>query len=380
MKILVVSGTRADWGLLLPVLRAIEAAPGLELRLAITGQHLAPSGDIDALLAGESFTAHHRIDMGLADDDSPRAIGEAMGRGLSGMARLLAEDRPDLMLVLGDRYEILAMVSAAQIARVPVAHIAGGDITEGAFDDAIRHAITKLSALHFVTSEEARRRVLQLGEEPEKIFPVGSPGIDAILQMPRMDKAALLQSVGLEPAEGPLFLITFHPETLADDHAQACAAMLEALRAFPQAGMIFTGSNADPGARAIDAMIRQFVAERDRAVFHQSLGSQRYFSALEHADVVIGNSSSGLYEAPSFGIPTVNIGDRQARRLRASSVIDCPATAPAVRQAIAEALQCGRDPATVNPYGDGRAAEKIVAILSAVTDAGDLVKKRFQDR
>ena len=388
LRVLAVSGSRADWGLLRPVLQAIRAEPGLQLQLAVTGQHLAPgtAGDVDRLLAADGFTATHRIDMGLTADDSPGAIGGAMGRGLSGMAAALAKSRPDLMLVLGDRYEILAAVSAAQVARVPVAHIAGGDITEGAFDDAIRHAITKLSALHFTTNAEAQGRVIQMGEDPARVFLTGSPGIDAILEVPRLTRAELLASVGLSPNRGAdepdprrLLLVTLHPATLSSDNERHCAALLSALEGFADADILFTGSNADPGAQALDAMIRAAADRLPHAVFHHSLGSQRYFSALAIADAVIGNSSSGLYEAPSFGLPTVNIGDRQARRPRAETVIDCAPEVETIRTAIGTALARGRVADAVNTYGDGQAAQRITAILAAITDPAALVRKSFCD-
>ena len=348
MKVLAVSGTRADWGLLCPVLLALKNR-GVEVVLALTGQHLAPDGDQGHAVETSGFASFHRIDMGLTVDDSPRAIGEAMGAGLTGMARLLAEVRPDLLLILGDRYEMLAMVAAALPARVPVAHIAGGDVTEGAFDDAIRHAITKLSALHFVTNAEARSRILQMGEAPERVFLTGSPGIDTLLHAPRLDRTALFAGLGLDPDRRPVFLVTFHPPTLSDNSSAQCRALLAALDQFPEASVIVTGSNADPGARAIDALMKAWVCLRSHAVFCASLGSQRYVSALAEVDVVIGNSSSGLCEAPSFGLPTVNIGDRQARRPRAGHVIDCDAETGAIdtchRGSIGNRRQrCGETP------------------------------------
>ncbi len=282
------------------------------------------------------------------------------------------------MLVLGDRYEILGAVTAALLSKVPVAHIAGGDVTEGAFDDSIRHAVTKMSALHFTTTEEAATRVRQMGEMPQNVLVTGSPGIDQVLAVPRMGRAAFFDSVGLEPRD-KTFVITLHPATLSHENSAMGRAMLDALDAYPQAGLIFTGSNADPGAAELDAMVQAYVAGRDkRAVFHASLGSARYFSALEHCDLVLGNSSSGLYEAPSFGIPTVNIGDRQARRVRADSVIDCAPEEGAIRAAIDTAL-AGNWTGTVNPYGDGQAAPRILAHLAALTDPAALIRKSFED-
>ena len=377
MKVLAVSGTRADWGLLCPVLLALKDR-GVDVVLALTGQHLSPDGDQGRAVAASGFPSFHRIDMGLTSDDSPRATGAAMGLGLSGMARMLAEVRPDLLLVLGDRYEMLAMVAAALPARVPVAHIAGGDVTEGAFDDAIRHAITKLSALHFATNAEARTRLLQMGEAPERVFLTGSPGIDTLLQTPKLDRATLFADLGLDPDRRPVFLVTFHPPTLSDDAALQCRALLAALDQFPDASVIATGSNADPGAREIDALMQAWVSMRNNAVFRTSLGSQRYVSALAQVDVVIGNSSSGLYEAPSFGVPTVNVGDRQARRPRAVSVVDCAAETGAIVLAIGRALAMGRQAGVTNPFGDGNAAPRIADIIAGLDAPAMLIRKSIR--
>lgn len=378
MKVLAISGTRADWGLLCPVLLALKDR-GVQVVLALTGQHLAPDGDQGRAVATSGFPDFHRIDMGLTADDSPRALGEAMGAGLSGMARLLDDIHPDLMLALGDRYEMLAMVAAALPARIPVAHIAGGDVTEGAFDDAIRHAITKLSALHFVTNAEARTRLLQLGEAPERVFLTGSPGIDTLVQTPRLDRAILFADLGLDPSRCPVFLVTFHPPTLSDNATAQCRALLTALDQFPQASVIVTGSNADPGAREIDTLMQAWVSCRDNATFRTSLGAQRYVSALAEVDVVIGNSSSGLYEAPSFGVPTVNVGDRQARRPRAVSVVDCAAETEAIVQAIRQALAMDFSGRSVNPFGDGTSAVQIAQIIAGLQNPAALIRKSFKD-
>ncbi len=377
MRVLAVSGTRADWGLLQPVLARLRDDARFTLDLLVTGQHLMPESPSLAAIAAEGFAVAHHVDMGLSGGEDEAALCAATGRALAGVGAVLARARPDLMLVLGDRYEILAAATAAMLCKVPVAHIAGGDLTEGAFDDAIRHALTKLSALHFATSQEAAARLRQMGEAPERVFVTGSPGIDRMMALPRMGRDAFFASVGL-PMQQTAFVITLHPATLARDNAAMAQALLAALDRFPQAGLIFTGSNADPGAAELDALFRAYADARDNAVFHPSLGSARYVSALEHCDLVLGNSSSGLYEAPSFGTPTVNIGDRQARRLRASCVIDCPADAEAIHAAIITAQQ-GDWSGAVNPYGDGQAAERILAHLAALHDPSDLIRKSFRD-
>ncbi|MHC0055498.1 UDP-N-acetylglucosamine 2-epimerase [Actibacterium sp. D379-3] len=377
MKVLAVSGTRADWGLLQPVLALLRDDARFAMEILVTGQHLMAGSTSVAAIEAAGFAVAHRVDMGLAEGDGDAALCAATGRAVAGVGDVLADSRPDLMLVLGDRYEILGAVTAALLSKVPVAHIAGGDVTEGAFDDSIRHAMTKMSALHFTTTEEAATRVRQMGETPARVFVTGSPGIDQVLAVPRMGRAAFFDSVGLEP-QARNFVITLHPATLSADNAAMARAMLDALDAWPRAGLIFTGSNADPGAAELDEIIRAWVAGREHAVCHASLGSARYFSALAHCDLVLGNSSSGLAEAPSFGIPTVNIGDRQARRVRAASVIDCAPEAGAIRAAIDTAL-AGDWSGTVNSYGDGQAAPRIVAHLAAVQDPAALIRKSFED-
>ncbi|WPZ23580.1 UDP-N-acetylglucosamine 2-epimerase (plasmid) [Sulfitobacter faviae] len=377
MNVLAVSGTRADWGLLQPVLTLLRDDPRFTLEILITGQHLmVGSTSVDAIGAA-GFDVSHRVDMGLGERDDDAALCAAMGRAVAGVGAALAEARPDIMLVLGDRYEILGAVTAALLSKVPVAHIAGGDVTEGAFDDSIRHAMTKMSALHFTTTEEAAIRVRQMGETPAHVFVSGSPGIDQVLATPRMDRAEFFASVGLKPQEKN-FVITLHPATLSGGNAAIAREMLNALDAWPQAGLIFTGSNADPGAAELDAMVQAYVSGRDNAVFHTSLGSARYFSALTHCDLMLGNSSSGLYEAPSFAIPTVNIGDRQARRVRSASVIDCAPKASAIRAAIDTALASDWSGVT-NPYGDGQAALRILFRLANVKDPRALIRKSFED-
>ncbi|MEM9318903.1 MAG: UDP-N-acetylglucosamine 2-epimerase, partial [Pseudomonadota bacterium] len=322
----------------------------------------------------------HRIDMGISDDDSAAALGIAMGRGVAGMAAVLEADRPDLMLVLGDRYEMLAMASAAVIARVPVAHIAGGDITEGAFDDAIRHAISKLSSLHFTTNAAARDRLIQMGEDPARVYVTGSPGIDTILETPLMDRVATLRLLGLDPFTPAYLLATVHPPTLTEDGGLGLLlALLEALEQVEDIPVVFTGSNADPGARRLDKTVQHWSEGREKARFFPSLGSERYLSAVAHAAAVVGNSSSGLYEAPTLAAPTVNIGDRQSGRPRASSVIDCDATPDAIFEAIAKATATPLTKPIVNPYGHGKAAAQIAAVIAGLEQPALLVRKSFRD-
>lgn len=376
LSILAVTGSRADWGLLAPVLAALRDDPAFSLHLAVTGQHLTPGSASLAAILEDGFTADYRITI-VSADDSAAGVTKSMGLALIGFADLLTQARPDLMLLLGDRYEIHAAASAALIARLPVAHLCGGDVTEGAIDDAFRHGLTKMAHLHFVSNADAARRVAQLGEPPERIHNVGSPGLDRIRQARLLDRDAFFASIGLAPRERNL-LVTFHPVTLAQDSDDQCRAMLEALAAFPDAGLIFTGSNADPGGRGVDALLEGFARGRDNAVLVPSLGSQRYFSALRHVDALIGNSSSGLYEAPSFDLPAVNIGARQKGRPRARSVIDCDPDVSAVTDAIRAALVSDYAD-TVNPYGDGHAAPRIVEVLRSINNPVSLLAKGFRD-
>lgn len=378
MKLLAVTGSRADWGFLLPVITRLRDDARFNLTLAITGQHLEPGPQASlAAIARAGFDTSHQVDIGLGPDDGSVALSAAIGCATAGIGALIGQTAPDMMMVLGDRYEILGAVNAALICNVPVAHLCGGDVTEGAIDDAIRHAITKLSALHFVTTGDAARRVAQMGENPDHIYTVGSTGLDYMREVEPITPANLWKDLGLVSAPQN-FLVTFHPPTLSKDVPEQCDALITALQAFPQAALIVTGSNADPGARIIDEKMQAFVADRSNAVFSASLGSQRYFAALGAVDVVIGNSSSGLYEAPSFGVPTVNIGDRQARRVRATSILDCASDSASIVATITEALATDCSD-TVNPYGDGHAAARIIDVLGAIKCPAALIRKSFVD-
>lgn len=373
-----VTGGRADWGLLSMPVAALRDVPAFSVSLIVTGQHLAPGEDasLDAI-GKDGFNISERVNISIGDD-TPTGVARSTGLAVTGIGAALTRLEPDLMLLLGDRYEILAAATAALVHRIPVAHICGGDITEGAIDDAIRHAITKLSHIHFVTNDAARHRVIQLGEDPANVHCVGSPGLDRIRVTKVMTREAFFESFGLAPLSRNL-LVTYHPATLDADPLAECGEMLAALDALGRdVGIIFTGANADSGARGIDGLIGDFVESHTCARTVRTLGAERYFSALAHMDAVVGNSSSGLYEAPSFATPTINIGDRQKGRLRAASVIDCPGEATAIRTAIERAfvLDCS---SVDNPYGDGYASERICAVVKAIGPTQRLVRKRFYD-
>ncbi|MGJ3259925.1 MAG: UDP-N-acetylglucosamine 2-epimerase [Rhodospirillales bacterium] len=381
-KICVVTGTRAEYGLLYWLMKEIEADPALALQLIVTGTHLeARFGNTVDAIEKDDFSVDARVPLGL-EDDTPAGVTAAAAAALNGIGKALADLQPDLVVVLGDRYEILAAATAAVIARVPIAHIHGGELTEGAIDDAIRHAITKLSALHFAAAEPYRRRIIQMGENPDTVFAVGAPGLDHLARTELMDATTIAVELGIAAGE-KYFLITLHPTTLSTGAAEAeIDALLKALDAHPETIAVFTGVNADSGRDAIAARIDSYVVEHpDRARMFTSLGQRRYLSAMKHCAAVVGNSSSGIIEAPAFDVPTVNIGPRQHGRLRAPSIIDCDADAQSVAGAIARVL----DPefrkaarSAEKPYGMPGASAKIAAVLGDV-DITAVQRKSFYD-
>jgi GDP/UDP-N,N'-diacetylbacillosamine 2-epimerase (hydrolysing) len=362
-------------------MQGIRDDPELDLQLVATGMHLSSafgSTYLDMERDGFQITAKVPV---LTDLDTPAGVAQSMGLGLAGFAQAFADLKPDVIVVLGDRYEIFSAVAAALVARIPVAHLHGGELTEGAFDDALRHAITKMSHLHFVAAQPYRQRVIQLGEAPETVFLVGGLGVDSLLRVPLLSRSELEQVLDFSFGKRTV-LVTFHPATLsAASPGEQMAELLVALDAMPDTHFIFTLPNADNGGQEIAAQIDNFVARNPRAKSYAALGQQRYFSCLAHCDMVVGNSSSGLTEAPSFKKPTVNIGDRQRGRLKASSVIDCEPTSASISAALDRA--CSEDfiqslGTAINPYGQGGAADKVVATLKA-HPLGSLIPKVFFD-
>jgi UDP-hydrolysing UDP-N-acetyl-D-glucosamine 2-epimerase len=375
-KVCIVTSNRADWGLLLPVARLLKSDPQFALQILVTGQHLdAKAGKTADAISQAGFTIDAAVAMALTGDDA-EAVTSGLARAIDGIGHALAQLRPNLVMVLGDRYEILGAAMAASLARIPIAHLCGGDVTEGAMDDAFRHAITKLSHLHFVTNADAAQRVAQLGEPAERIFNVGSTGIDNILATPIMSREAFFAAVDMSPRAKNV-ICTFHPETLEPNTVDHCREMLQALDKLGEdVGLLFTGANNDVEGRRINEELATFVSQHKNSRLVPSLGSQRYFSALTHMDVMVGNSSSGVYETPSFGIPTVNIGARQAGRLRASTVIDTAATAAGIADAVAKAFGMQRTQGA-NPYGDGQSAERVVKIIKGFDQLDNLTRKSF---
>ena len=379
-KICVVTGSRADYGLLSGIMQLIRSSEDFELQVVVTGMHLvAEFGHTYRVIEVDGFTIDAKVETLLAGD-TPVGIAKSVGLGVIGCAEVLERLAPDLLLLLGDRFEIFAAAQAALFAGIPVAHIAGGDTTEGAFDEALRHSITKMSHLHFVTNDASFRRVCQLGEDPGSVHLAGSPGIDCIRSLELLGREDLAAALGVGFKEKNL-LVAYHPETLgALDSAHGFQALLDALDELGDGvGIIFTMPNADPGGIRISLMIKEYVAGHGNSAAYASLGQLRFYSLIAQVDAVIGNSSSGLYEVPSFGKPSVNIGDRQKGRLRASSVIDCPAQKARIGDAIREAL--ARDcRGTVNPYGDGNSSSRIMTVLRETGDFRGLLKKRFFDQ
>jgi GDP/UDP-N,N'-diacetylbacillosamine 2-epimerase (hydrolysing) len=382
-KICVMTGTRAEYGLLRWVMEGIRNASGLELQVVTTGMHLSPEfGLTYREVEKDGFTIDRKVEMLLSSDTSV-GLAKSMGLGLIGFGEVFDQLRPDIVLVLGDRFETFAAVAAALVAKIPVAHLHGGEATEGAFDESLRHAITKMAHLHFVAAEEYRRRVIQLGEHPDQVFLVGGLGVDNIKNLKLLDRAAL--EVALEFKFGRRnLLVTFHPATLEDNASSLqMAELLAALEPLKDTHLIFTMPNADTGGRVLRAMIERFVADHANARAFTSLGQMLYLSCVRQMDGVIGNSSSGLTEVPSFGKGTINIGDRQRGRLKADSVIDCGPD----RQSIASALsrlyssefQAGLKTIR-NPYGEGGANEKVVKVLQECSLDGILMKSFYDLR
>lgn len=380
-KLCVVTGSRADFGLLRWLMTDIAAHPDCTLQVIATGAHL--SGELGGTrqdILDSGFTVDADVNAA-PTDDSADAICQAVGQSLLAWPAAYRALNPDLVVLLGDRYEIFAAASAALLCGYPIAHLMGGERSEGAIDEALRHAISKMASLHFVANAVYRARVIQLGEQPERVFAVGGMGVDGLHRCPRLDRAALEAALGV-PLWAKNLLITFHPVTLSSaaplDQMQTLLAALDTLQ---DTRLIFTFPNADAGHAALISAIRSFTASHTNAVLFPSLGQQRYVSLLQQVDAVVGNSSSGLAEAPSFGLPTLNIGERQDGRLKAESVLDCPVD----RAAILDGIHACYDPAIRdrasrcrNPYGEPGAARRILEHLLAVPLSG-LRGKRFYD-
>jgi GDP/UDP-N,N'-diacetylbacillosamine 2-epimerase (hydrolysing) len=378
-KICVVTGSRADYGLLRFVMQGINEDADLVLQVVATGMHLSPTfGLTYREIEADGFNIDAKVE-NLSSSDTPVGIAESMGKGLSGCAEVFSRLQPDMIVVLGDRFEIFSATVAALVAKIPVAHLHGGETTMGAFDEAFRHSITKMSHLHFVAAEEYRKRVIQLGEDPKNVFLVGGLGVDAIKSVSLLSKDELESSLGIK-FQSKSLLVTFHPVTLEDETSEAqMKELLSALSDLSDTTLIFTMPNADPGGLALLKMIEQFVESHRNAHSFISLGQQRYLSCIAQVDGVVGNSSSGLTEVPSFKKGTINIGVRQLGRLQASSVINCQPEEEQISRALLKLFSPEFNSSlatTSNPYGEGGASDSIVNVLRDIQLDG-IIQKTF---
>ena len=379
-KICLVTGTRAEYGLLYWIMKEIDASNDLELQIIVTGMHLSPEFGLTYLeIENDGFHIDYKVEM-LLSSDSTVGISKSMGIGMIGFADAYTALNPDILVVLGDRFEIFSAVSAATITKIPIAHIHGGETTEGAYDEAMRHSITKMSHLHFTAAEQYQKRVIQMGEQPKRVFNFGAPGIENIKRLKLLSLEELQASINFKLGKHNL-LITFHPVTLENSTAKAqFTNLLYVLNEQHDTHLIFTKTNADTDGRIINKMIDEYVTSNpERSCVHTSLGQLRYLSSMQFIDGVIGNSSSGLIEAPSFNIGTINIGDRQRGRIKADSVIDCEPSKSGIQNALETLYSKSfkkRLKNTINPYGDGCSAQKIVKVLHDWS-LQDVLKKRF---
>jgi len=381
-KICVVTGTRAEYGLLSRLMKMIKEDQDTELQIIATNMHLQPEyGNTYKEIESDGFEIDFKVPMPKLSDDACGTV-KSMGVELDGLADAFRKLQPNLVVILGDRYEMLMVASAALIYRIPVAHIHGGEITEGAFDDAIRHSITKMSHLHFASTEEYRKRIIQLGESPERVFYVGAIGVDNIKKVPLMTKEEVEESLGFVIDKNTV-LATYHPVTLTNSNVEyEIDAFLLALKEFPNLRVVFTMPNSDTGGSIIAERINKFIAENsERAIAFKSLGMRRYLSVMPHIVAVIGNSSSGIVEVPSFGIPTLNIGERQKGRLSCESVVNCLSDKESIIEGLKRVLSKEMSEIaklSSNPYDKTYTAKNIFEIIKNYPLEG-LVQKRFYD-
>lgn len=381
-KTCIVTGSRAEYGLLKPLIKEILADNNLQLQLIVTGSHLSTEfGLTYKCIEKDGFCIDNKIEMVLSSDTSVGVI-KSMGLGLIGFAESYERLRPDIVIIIGDRFEIFSAAAAALISRIPLAHISGGEITEGAFDDALRHSITKMSHLHFTVNEKYRKRVIQLGEDPKRVFNVGALNFDSIKALKPFAKKTLEKHLNFKFNKHNL-LVVFHPATLDDTSSkQQFQQLLSAIDILKETNIIFSKTNADTDGRIINLMIDKYVARHSyKSIAFTSMGHLEYLSTIRFVDAVVGNSSSGISEAPFLGAATINIGDRQKGRIRVTSIIDCSPTKEAIGGALKKLYSRkfqGKLKKIINPYGDGHAAKKIKNIIKNY-ELGGIVKKSFYD-
>ena len=380
-KICIVTGTRAEYGLLKGLMKLIEESKEFELQVIAAAMHLAPEyGETYKIIEKDGFKISHKVEMLLSSDTETSTL-KSLGLGIIEFSMALDQLKPDLMIVLGDRFEILSACQSAMVLKIPIAHIHGGELTEGTIDDAIRHSITKMSLFHFTASNIYRKRVIQLGEDPSRVFNTGAPGVDNIFQIELLDRKALSLSLEMDLSR-PFFLVTYHPVTLEKrSPTLAIKNLLEAMESFEGYSIIFTMPNCDPAGREITKQLKDFTHKYPKRMkFFESLGQLRYLSALKEAEAVVGNSSSGLIEAPALKTPTINIGSRQRGRLCDNSVLNSGETSKDIilnlKKAISPSFQ-GSIQSSGKLFGDGDATKKIFKLLQSIDISKPLSKKFF---
>tara|TARA_B100000212_G_C27332061_1_gene515107 strand:+ start:101 stop:1267 length:1167 start_codon:yes stop_codon:yes gene_type:complete len=380
-KIAVITGTRAEYGLLRWVIEGINNSEFLDLKIIVTGMHLSPEfGLTYKQIEDDGFFINKKVEC-LLSSDTPTGIIKSIGLGMISFSETIEEIKPDLILMLGDRFEMLSAATAAMVSRIPIAHLHGGESTEGLIDEPIRHSITKMSHIHFVATEKYRNRVIQLGESPKRVFNVGGLGIDSIHKIKLLNKIELQKKLNIKLLEKNI-LVTFHPVTLENNTSEIqMRELLKALSTLKDTFIIFTMPNADTNSRILSDLIKEFCSKNKNAREFQSLGQKNYLSCIKSVDCVVGNSSSGIIEVPSFKVGTINIGDRQRGRIMAASIINCLPTKIEILRAIKKIYSKNfqdRIKDVINPYGSGGASKKIIKKLEKI-NTDDLLKKKFYD-
>lgn len=381
-KIAVLTATRSEYGLLRTIIKRLSESDIFDVSVLVTGAHLSGNfGYTVQEIEKDGFSIDKKVDI-LLQGSGSASISKSMGLALMGFGDYFEEHHLDYLMVLGDRYETLAVCCAAMNARIPIIHLHGGEVTEGAIDEAIRHSITKMSLYHFTSTEEYRRRVIQLGESPDRVFNVGAIGVENILHESKFSRKELEDMLNFDLAKS-YGVVTFHPVTLEGDCEEQCKSLLKAMSHFKDYRFIITGANADCGGETINRILQEYANKHDNVYFTYSLGMKKYLSALNNAAFVLGNSSSGIIEAPSFGIPTINIGNRQKGRIQADSVINCDSKEEEIVAAIEKAMspdfrEVAKD--VKNPYGNGETSKQIVNILEKLVKNQKMdLEKKFYD-
>lgn len=377
-KIAVVTATRAEYGILRPLIFKLKQEAEFEVLLYVTGTHLsARYGNTIGEIEADNLEVYRRIPI-LEEGNTPCDISLTMANAIRGFAEAFRADAPDLLIVLGDRTEILGICCAAMNERIPIAHLHGGELTEGAVDDCVRHAVTKMSYLHFPAAEAYRQRIIQMGEDPKRVIQVGALGVENILNVPLLEVSELYESVGI-PKGCKYVVVTFHPETLENETAESqVKTLIEAMKEAKQYFYLITKANADAGGQLVNDILQEYTDRVENAKLVASLGMVRYLSALKYSVFALGNSSSGIIEAPALGTPTVNIGNRQTGRLMAESIVCCSNSKENILEAMKKAAQMKRTASSL--YGDGHTSDKIVAVVKDFLKNDKIVlKKTFYD-